>query len=151
MARSNRSSEEKRREKEQRRAEAQRQAYAFMQGRNGTDELSTAAMWAALLVAVVDFFAHTGVLALVALALMAWSVYRSFSRNIAARARERQVFLNVTRMPRQAIKLARLSAQNREKRYFLCKQCGTILSVPRGKGKIRVTCPHCHTKAVKKS
>ncbi len=35
--------------------------------------------------------------------------------------------------------------------FFRCKTCGSILSVPRGKGRIRVTCPKCGTKVEKLS
>ena len=35
--------------------------------------------------------------------------------------------------------------------FFRCKTCGAILSVPRGKGHIRVTCPRCGTKVEKVS
>ena len=35
--------------------------------------------------------------------------------------------------------------------WVKCKNCGQMLSVPRGKGRIRVTCPRCGTKVEKKS
>ena len=35
--------------------------------------------------------------------------------------------------------------------FLKCPNCGQILSVPKGKGKIRVTCPKCHTKMETKS
>jgi len=35
--------------------------------------------------------------------------------------------------------------------YFRCKNCGQILSVPRGKGRILITCPKCGCKAEKRS
>ncbi|AEB06765.1 hypothetical protein Corgl_0651 [Coriobacterium glomerans PW2] len=36
-------------------------------------------------------------------------------------------------------------------KYFRCKTCGAMMSVPRGKGRIRVTCPRCRTTVEKKS
>jgi ribosomal protein S27AE len=40
----------------------------------------------------------------------------------------------------------------RKTSHFLkCPNCGQILSVPKGKGKIRVTCPRCHAKMETKS
>ena len=34
---------------------------------------------------------------------------------------------------------------------FKCKKCGAVLSVPRGKGTLRVVCPKCKTETTKKS
>ena len=36
-------------------------------------------------------------------------------------------------------------------RFLKCPTCGQILSVPKNKGRIRVTCPHCNTKIETKS
>lgn len=35
--------------------------------------------------------------------------------------------------------------------FLKCPQCGQVLSVPKGKGKLRVTCPKCHAKMEVKS
>lgn len=35
--------------------------------------------------------------------------------------------------------------------FLKCPNCGQMLSVPKGKGHIRVTCPKCHTKIDTKS
>lgn len=37
-------------------------------------------------------------------------------------------------------------SQRKTSRFLKCPTCGQVLSVPKGKGKIRVTCPKCHTK-----
>ena len=34
--------------------------------------------------------------------------------------------------------------ERKEKAFLKCPNCGTMLAVPRGKGKIIVTCPKCH-------
>lgn len=36
-------------------------------------------------------------------------------------------------------------------KYFRCKGCGQILSIPRGKGTMRIVCPKCKTEVMKKS
>ena len=41
--------------------------------------------------------------------------------------------------------------QRKQYRYFRCPQCGQQLRVPRGRGKISITCPKCHNQFIKKS
>lgn len=49
-------------------------------------------------------------------------------------------------LKRQA-KTARTMWKGRKTKAFLkCPTCGTMLSVPKGKGKLIVTCPKCHSK-----
>ena len=35
--------------------------------------------------------------------------------------------------------------------YFKCKNCKQELRIPKGKGKIKVICPHCKHEEIKKS
>ena len=42
-------------------------------------------------------------------------------------------------------------AERKTSRFLKCPTCGQMLSVPKGKGRIRVTCPKCHTKMETKS
>ena len=39
----------------------------------------------------------------------------------------------------------------RQYRYYKCKECGQELRVPKGKGKIEITCPKCHHSFIKKT
>lgn len=41
--------------------------------------------------------------------------------------------------------------ERKTSRFLKCPNCGQMLSVPKGKGKIRVTCPRCRTKMETKS
>lgn len=145
------SNQDKQREKERRRQDAQRKAYEFLRGRNGADELSNALMVLALILALIAVATGWVIVALLALAALAVSLWRTLSRDIPARARERQRYRDLTRPLRQRIKLVQMQVKHRDKRYFLCKNCGTVLSVPRGKGKLRVTCPKCHNQSVQQS
>ena len=63
-----------------------------------------------------------------------------------------EAFLRATEKPRRALSIGRKKWENRETTlYFKCKGCGQELSVPRGKGTLRVVCPKCKTETVKKS
>ena len=42
-------------------------------------------------------------------------------------------------------------SERKTSKFLKCPTCGQILSVPKGKGKIRVTCPKCRTKVETKS
>lgn len=145
------SNQDKQREKERRRQDAQRKAYEFLRGRNGADELSNALMVLALILALIAVATGWVIVALLALVALAVSLWRTLSRDIPARARERQRYRDLTRPLRQRVKLVQMQVKHRDKRYFLCKNCGTVLSVPRGKGKLRVTCPKCHNQSVQQS
>ena len=41
--------------------------------------------------------------------------------------------------------------KDREHRYFDCAKCRQLVRVPRGKGKIMITCPKCKEKFQRKS
>ena len=73
-------------------------------------------------------------------------------KNIAARSKENAAFEQAVQKPKRWIALQRKAWANRKTtRYFKCKGCGTVLSVPRGKGTLRVVCPKCKTETKQKS
>lgn len=89
-------------------------------------------------------------------------LWRMFSRNFEARARENAAYLRLRSKffkggPRNGApraKVVRKSPTFEERRkykYFICTQCAQRLRVPRGKGKIRVTCTRCGNKIDMKS
>ena len=43
-----------------------------------------------------------------------------------------------------------LKGKNGTYRYFKCPECKQKMRAPKGRGKIKVTCKHCHTQFVKK-
>lgn len=79
-----------------------------------------------------------------ALIILAVSYFRMFSRNIRKRQLENARFLKTIDPIRE--KLARRKTRKAQKHlycFFKCPACGTILRVPKGKGRIRITCKTC--------
>ncbi|MDY2777424.1 MAG: hypothetical protein SOU51_03510 [Collinsella sp.] len=77
------------------------------------------------------------------------AVLRERERGTSASTRvQRPGRTDVDRAKRTAERMWR---ERKTSLFFRCKTCGTILSVPRGKGKLRVTCPKCGTKVEKQS
>ncbi len=125
---------------------------AMMQGRHGTDNLSNALVVAGLVLVVLAALFGLDLLSWVALVILAWACFRCFSRNEAKRASENEAYLRLVSKPKKTASVVSKAWKNRKTtRYFKCKGCGKVLSVPRGKGKLRVTCPQCHQQTIRKS
>ena len=116
----------------------------FMVGRYGTDKLNMVILCVGLVVCLVSAFFQSPqvnlLLTAVSYGLMFWALYRSFSRNTYKRYQENRKFLQF---------FDRL--KDREHRYFDCPKCRQVVRVPRGKGKIAITCPKCKERFVKKT
>ena len=117
---------------------------SFMVGRYGTDRLNMAILSVGLLASLLSVFFRNAGISLVFFVLsygmMIWAICRSLSRNTYKRYLENRKFLQV---------FGRL--KDREHRYFDCPKCRQMVRVPRGKGKIAITCPRCKEKFVKKT
>lgn len=137
------------------------------------DELNRAMLITALVLTIIDlFFFQFGtwpryVLSAVSATLLILLVLRMTSRNQNARYRENMKFLTVVNSVRgwfsktfrrsgasgagyaPRAKKAKKAKKNptwsemREYKYLICPQCTQRLRVPRGKGRIRVTCTNC--------
>ena len=116
----------------------------FMAGRYGTDRLNMAILCAGLIASLLSVFSPSAglnmVLFFLSYALMIWAIVRSLSRNTYKRYQENRKFLQL---------IDRF--KDRQHRYFDCPKCHQMVRVPRGKGKIAITCPKCREKFVKKT
>ncbi len=122
----------------------------FMIGRYGNDKLNRALMIASLVCLVLSIF--WGVFYLVALALMLWSIFRTYSKNISARMRERDTYNRLIGKVRTKCRLyKRMWNERKTHRYFKCKQCKAVIRIPKGRGEVDVGCPRCHTRTKRKS
>jgi len=116
----------------------------FMEGRYGNDKLNIAILIAGvvtgLLSSILGGLLLKGLLWAVSYGLMIWAIFRCLSRNTYKRYQENRKYLQL---------LDRV--KDREHRYYDCPKCRQRVRVPRGKGKISITCPRCKEKFVKKT
>lgn len=126
-----------------------------MSGRYGGDAFSNFLSLAALVVVVLGLFVpglFGMLLGWLGWAALIYSYYRIFSRNIPKRAAENRWFLAQRYAVQQRFAGARTRfAQRKVYRYFRCPRCRQQLRVPRGRGRISITCPKCGTSFIKKS
>ena len=117
---------------------------SFMAGRYGTDRLNMVILCSGLVASLLSVWIKAAPLNVVFWALsyglMIWAIVRSLSRNTYKRYQENRKFLQI---------FDRL--KDRQHRYFDCPKCRQMVRVPRGKGKIAITCPRCREKFVKKT
>ena len=124
----------------------------FMIGRYGADQLSRAYLITALVLCIVSMFSKTGILYWVGIALLIYAYWRMMSKNISKRYEENQKYLNARYQA--AVKWNKTKtrfAERKSYRFYKCPQCSQKVRVPKGKGKICITCPKCRTEFVKKS
>ena len=124
----------------------------FMYGRYGNDELTKFLMILALILMVISWLPNLGLVYFVALALMIWSLFRSFSRNLEKRRRERERYLKLRKPIADFFKLSKNKWRDRKTHvYFKCKKCRAVLRVPKGKGSIVVICTRCKDRIEKET
>lgn len=125
---------------------------SFMQGRYGIDKFSNFLMGAACVIIFTNLFMRNGLLSLIGLVVFIYAYYRMFSRNISKRSSENTWFLNKTYGIRRYFLKQRDRAQIRKTHHiYRCPKCGQNVKVPRGRGKIEITCPKCRNEFVKRS
>ena len=116
----------------------------FMAGRYGTDKLNMTILVTALVVCIISGFLRFPlvnlVLTAVSYGLMIWAICRSLSRDTYKRYQENRKYLQF---------LDRI--RDRDHRYYCCPRCHQSVRVPKGKGKIAITCPRCKEKFIKKT
>lgn len=128
--------------------------YRFMYGRNGVDALSWALVVLEVVLSLLSAFIHVrGVsqaLYFVSTALMFVVLLRIFSRDLARRQAENAKFLTWWTPKANAIRGAKARRADKAHKYVRCS-CGAYCRVPRGVGKIELTCPKCGKKKVIKT
>lgn len=124
----------------------------FMIGRYGFDELSKIYLGLTILLMILSMFTGNSILYVLSLLILVYSYYRAFSKNIAKRQMENQRYRDFRYQT--VLKWNRFKSRQAQKktyRFFRCPQCRQTVRVPKGRGRICITCPKCRMEFIKKS
>lgn len=123
----------------------------LMAGRYGSDQLNLCLLVLYLVFFLLSWVTGLGILSTLGLLAIVLALLRMLSRNIERRRAENAKFLKLIRPVTQWVRLRRSIHRDKEHCYFRCPHCKQYLRVPKGKGKITVTCRACGTSFQEKS
>jgi len=115
----------------------------FMYGRYGSDQLNQFLTITYLVLFFLYFVTGFDLFNILCTVLIFVVLFRMLSRNLPKRREENLKFLRKADPAIRWFRLQRTIRRDKEHRYFKCPSCGQQLRVPRGKGKITVTCRGC--------
>ena len=126
--------------------------HTFMRGRYGMDILSHFASICALIFLILSSLFGIGAFYFIALALLFIAYYRCFSKKIDKRGRELCAYLKYkNKVKGYFLRRKKMFDDRKTHKFFKCKHCGTYSRVPRGKGKIKITCSVCKNTMTKRT
>ena len=124
----------------------------FMLGRYGNDELNFALILLSLLFSLVSNFDKLWFFYFISIALVGIAVWRTLSRNTNARYNERMKFITaISLLKNKFIKFKNHRVDKKTHKFYTCKKCKAKLRLPKGRGKIKITCPKCGNIMIKKT
>ena len=124
----------------------------FMIGRYGTDGLNQFLSIASIVMLLISLITRVSLFTYVGMVLLILCYYRSLSRNISKRTEENYKYYAVKDRIRNKFSGLKDQWDNRRLyHYYRCPQCRQKLRVPRGRGRIQISCPRCGTQFIKKS
>jgi len=123
----------------------------FMSGRYGVDQLARFLSCASLVSLILSLLTRSllrgrisSLFVYLALVLLGWSYFRMLSRNYSRRRAENERYLSLHHRVLSRFHLHReCFRQRKDYAFYRCPGCRQLVRVPRGKGKLRITCRRC--------
>lgn len=119
--------------------------HSFMYGRNGMDDLGKALFIVFAVLYVLSMIINNQLIYLISFMGLVYVLSRVFSKKIPEKQEENRKYLDFVKLTKMRYE------QRKEYRIFKCKGCGRNVRVPKGKGKIEITCPVCGKKEIHRS
>lgn len=129
----------------------------MMQGRYGVDAMSRFLLVLAVVIMVVSLFFRRiptiyVLLYFVSMAAMVYMYIRTFSRNIEKRYQQNQKYLAMQNKVTGFFRIKKKHMVDRKTHHiYACPNCKQKVRVPKGRGKIEITCPKCGNRFEKRS
>ncbi|MDU7140442.1 MAG: hypothetical protein E6313_03470 [Finegoldia magna] len=125
----------------------------YLQRVYGVDFFSKTMIVFALILSLINLKFKNRVIEIITMILIVYfGIFRVFSVNKYQRMIENQKFAKAVKPMTDFFEKYKIRAVNsKDKKYIKCPNCKKEMKIPRNKGKIKVTCPHCGHKFVKKS
>lgn len=125
----------------------------YLQKVYGVDFLSKIMIVVALILSLINLKFKNRVIEVITMILIVYfGIFRVFSVNKYQRMIENQKFAKAVKPMTDFFEKYKIRAANsKDKKYIKCPNCKKEMKIPRNKVKIKVTCPHCGHKFVKKS
>lgn len=118
---------------------------AFFSGRNGIDDLGKTLLWGTLIIMILSALLGFTFLYRAALVPLCYVYIRAFSRNL-----EKCQMQNAKYLAWRNFRKLRFQ-QRKTHRFYRCPKCKQVLRVPKGKGRITITCRNCEERFEKKT
>lgn len=124
----------------------------YVNGRYGMDEFSKVLMIAGLLFLALSNFVGGRVSSTLGVAVFAFAALRPMSKQRDNRLKEYRWYMRVKqRMLTKYHKIKNRYVQRKVYKFYKCPECKQKIRVPKGKKKIRITCPSCQHSFIKKT
>jgi len=123
-----------------------------MMGRYGPDHLNAAMVVVSLVLSLLNAVLDFRPFMYLSYVILALVLFRMLSRNIARRRAENDRFIRYWWPVRT--KAGRTVANIRHRktyRFLKCPGCDNTLRVPKGKGRLQITCPKCGERFIRKT
>ncbi|MDO4940857.1 MAG: hypothetical protein Q4E33_04100 [Erysipelotrichaceae bacterium] len=104
----------------------------------GMDDINRVLLALTFVSSIIELITRSTVIYIISTLSMIAFIFRYFSSKKFARSEENRKF-------RKIIKLFKTKWTYRKThRVFMCKNCGQLVKIPKGHGKVIVTCPNCN-------
>ncbi len=124
----------------------------FMIGRYGVDQFSRALIVLSLLISAFTTLTRLTGLVIIAYIPIIYALYRMFSKDIQKRSKENVAYMKYFGdFKRKLNNLKLWLVGTKTHKYYTCSKCKQTIRVPRGKGKIAITCPKCKAEFIRRT